>query len=211
MRSVPSFRLLIASFVVVLFFVSVAPAPAAKKQLLRYNFRGQTVDAEVFGFDGCVSSDMSFYAIDGRVKLEGKPFMPSSVSGYISQYNYCTDESLFGSFFTELDDDAFQIDKKLRSATLNTTVQACSEAEDECFPVDIQLTWTGTGNIVSDKSRFQSKSPDYRAMFRYNAQTRQATASGSITTPLGSTTVEYTYFAFLQSVKEGSVEMYRWE
>lgn len=215
MRPVPFFRLLLIGFVAMLCLALIVPAHAGRKEVVRYSFKDQTVVAEVYGFDECTRSDMTVQAVDGRVKTEGRPTMESITAGWVSQVNFCEGASLYGSFVvTDLDDDAFQIDKQLRSATLNTTVQACGNAdedpEQECFPVDIQLTWKGKGDTFRSKGRQQSKSPDYRSMYRFDGQSRYATSSGTFTTPFDSTAVEYG-FAELQSVKSGSMDIYSWE
>ncbi len=216
MRSIPFFRLLLIGFVAMLCLALTVPARAGRKEVVRYSFKdqNQTAYAEVYGFDECISSYMEVHAVDGRVKTEGRPTMISIISGYVSQENHCEGASLYGFFFTELDDDAFQTQNQLRSATLNTTVQACGNAdeddEEECFPVEIQLTWKGRGDTLRRKGREQSKSPDYRSMYRFDGQTRYATLSGTITTPFDSSAVEYG-FAELQSVKYGSMAIYSWE
>jgi hypothetical protein len=205
MNKIASFRMFLAGFVCMLLSAFVVPAHAAEREVYRYSFQGYTIHADINTYDGCAATSMNISAVDGRTRSDGRPVRSSTVSGWIWQYNYCDGSYAAGYFATELDDDALQIDRQLQSATLNTTIQAC---DYWCFPVTLQLTWTGMGDSYREKSHFQSTSPYYKTISRYDGELRQSTVSGSISTPWGMTNVSSSSGS-LQSLKSGSTSIYK--
>jgi hypothetical protein len=205
MTKIASFRLLLASCLAILLSASITPAQAAEQEVYRYSFQGQSIYADLVSFDNCTYTSLNLGASAGRTKTEGRPSQSSVVSGVLSQYNYCHDEYVYGYFFAELDDGALQIDRQLQTATLNTTVQAC---DSWCFPLTLQLTWTGTDGISREKSHYQNQSSNYKTIYRFDGETRQSTTSGSIATPLGTFNMEHRSGA-IQSLKSGSMTLYK--
>lgn len=200
-------RLLLAGVLTLLALAPAGSTQAAAREVWRSNFRGETAVAYFYDYDGCIETYMEVYATENRVGTTGQPDASSSVGGYVNQYDYCNGTGTGGWFYADLEPDAFQIDRQLNTASLNTTVEACY---DECFPVELNLTWTATGDPYREKGVSHSSAPDYRSVYRYDATTRYAEASGSVTTPLATTSLQ-TNNAYLQSVKAGSITIWRVE
>lgn len=205
MIKMASFRLFLAGFLSILLSASVVPAQAAEQEVSRYSFHGQSIYADLSAYENCTYTSLNLGASTGRTKTDGRPTRSSVLSGYISRYNYCDGSYEYGYFSTDLDDSALQIDRQLQTATLNITVQACGYW---CFPLTLQLTWTGSGDTTREKSHYQSSSSNYKSIYRFDGQTRQSTVSGSITTPWGTSNVESGY-GVIQSLKTGSMTIYK--
>lgn len=205
MKKMTTFRLLLACFLSILVSASAVPAHAAEREVYRSRFQGQSVFTDMSSYEDCVYSSLTVSASTGRTKADGRPTESSVVSGSLAQYNYCEGNYVYGYFYRELDDGALQIDRQLRTATLNTTVEVCNY---ECFPVTLQVTWTGTGDTTREKSHYQSTSSNYKSIYRFDGETRQSTISGSFTTPWGTSNLQYGYGA-IQSLKTGSMTIYK--
>jgi hypothetical protein len=132
--------------------------------------------------DPCIQNFFNVFATDGRVKEGGgKPGTVSDISLLLFRFNTCTGELVLDVFASApLSDEALQV-QQLKSATLNTTVEACDFVSGSCFPVDIALTWTGTGDVRNEKNKSQSDTGSCKFRFTATGSFRYATASGSIT------------------------------
>jgi hypothetical protein len=201
-------RLLLAGVLTLLLLVSAGSAQAATKEVWRYNFSGETATAYYFASDACVQTWLDlFYVVNGREHMQRKPVTIWVVAGFIYQYDFCADTAQSGYFYSELEPDAFQVQRDLSAATLRATLLAC---DDECFSVEVDLAWTGVGDTFRNKGVSHFTSPDYRSVYRYDSTARFAESAGSVTTAFGATYLQ-AYDAQLQSVKSGSVVMYRVE
>lgn len=204
------FLLLVTLALCALALIPAAPAQAA--QTSKYQFQGLAADAYFSTVDetGCIINEVSVSAADGRTKTgPGKPDAAPMAYVFLVQYNQCTEELLsFAQGATELNAGAFQIDRQFNAATLNTTVVVTDEISGETYPVAVNVAFTGSGPTFRDKSRYQSSGPGYKYTQRFDGTFRQATASGSVTTPDGTNlTPEPAVFAQLGSVRSGVIEI----
>lgn len=197
----------LASVITLLCLVTTTPTQAAAKEIIRYRFDGELAEADFYGRAGCVDTWVYLHAVDGRIKAEGRPTMQFFVAGSVTQIDTCTDAYHHGSFSQALDADAFAMDKQFQAATLHTTVQACGS---ECFPVTVQLSWTGRGDRMHHQSHIVYTSGAYEYRYRSTDQWRQAGVSGQVATPWGSLTAHELYGS-LRSSKSGQMEVYQLE
>jgi hypothetical protein len=104
----------------------------------------------------------------------------------------------------EVSAEALQVDKKLNSATLNTTIEVCDFVSGTCFPVAINLTWSGTGSLRNEKGKFQSDNGSCKFRSDFNGSFRDAVATGSVTALGINFTPEPSVFAQMADVKSGT-------
>jgi hypothetical protein len=158
--------------------------------------------------DPCIQTSAFVSATEGRLKEgQGKPELVSEVFVSIFQFNTCTGEVFLDAFGSaQLSPEAFAVEGQLDAATLTATVEVCDFITGGCFPVDVQLTWSATGPVVKDKSKFQSTSPGCKFKFDFMGNFRDAVATGTITGG-GFSFSGASDFAQIASVKQGSMEI----
>src|SRR5258706_3537091 len=115
MRRISGLLPLLLLSLLVLVFSSAPPAWASSGTSAHFTFHGLTAFAEfdTFSPDGCVET---FVNVDGT---QSHNFTVGDV--FIGQFDYCT-QTLLLSAFGSASNPNFQIDKKLGSASLNTTI-----------------------------------------------------------------------------------------
>ena len=185
------------------------PAHAAGADTFHFRFTGQFAEAFLESFDpsGCIGTFVGVFAVDGRVKTgPGQPAAESVAQMFIDQFDFCNETSLISAFgFTTLSADEFQIDKKITSATLNTTIEVFDFVSGTSFPVEISVSWTGIGDTFSVKDRLHIKTPDFKVNSRFDGTFRNAEASGTVSDGTTNFTPDPTVSADMGSVKQGEV------
>ena len=191
--------------------LAAAPAYAAQTEVSRMSNSGLTASMGVTEFTQCGSTLLYIIAVDGRVKLDGRPEVSSAVTGVVDSKDFCTDSYWYGNFDVAIPDSAFQIDKKLNQATLHTTSTACGVVnwEEACFPVAIDLRWTGEGDTGRQKSREQQTTSHYKVMYSYDETSRSAIVTGSIVLPWRNLTENLT--GSLSQTKSREMQVYKVE
>ncbi len=203
------FMFLVLLAVTSLVLVPAAPAQAA--EVMKFQFRGRVAQAVFSTTDGCIATDAFVYAVDGQFKEGGGKPAAQVVAGVtVAQFNQCTNEliSIAGGF-TELDAGAFQIDRKLNTATLNTTVQVTDFETGATFMVDVNLSFVTSGSPTRMRDNFQVRTPGFKVNARYNSTSRAATVTGSVTTPTQTFTSDQVVFAELALVRSGTTVISR--
>ncbi len=171
-----------------------------KPIIFKSQFRGLVADAVIEEFDETTGafSFTSVNLVDGQSQEKGKPSEFSSL--FVSTFEETVNEEE-GTFsftewfgFADLSNDQFAIDKKLRSASVETDLvlsgQTCTgsfESEDLACDdlgsadVTVDVVWDGVGGI--SKSQFKEKSTfdGVRIMFRGKISSRDADVSGGLT------------------------------
>lgn len=164
--------------------VVATPGPAAGAETLHLTFKGRSALAFFSSVDasGCVVTNVSVFADDGRVKRTDDPNVAESATAVtIFQENVCTGAVLlFADGFAALGADDFQIDKDLMAATLNTTIELSDLLSGKSFPVNISMAWTGEGPAFRGKAHSQFNRPGLKYIFRSDSTFRMATASGTV-------------------------------
>jgi hypothetical protein len=201
------------SVVVLTFLFAALMIPAtASASADTFQFRRETAFVAFSGpdpNDACIQRAAFVLATEGRVKEgPGTPEAVSEVSVGIFQYNNCTNEELLENRGTAtVSAEAFQVQNQLNTATLRATVEVCDENSSNCFPVDINLTWTGTGDVMRDKFTHHDTFGSCKLFLRSLAKSRTAVASGSVTALGINFATGDINFAQIASTKSGRFEI----
>jgi hypothetical protein len=96
-----------------------------------------------------------------------------------------TEEGNFADGFTTIDQNVFDANKKLTSATLSpVTIEVVVFDEDfnviGTAEITIQATWEGIGDVSTTKINIHSEFDGFSEKFKGSFQVREATAEGSI-------------------------------
>jgi hypothetical protein len=170
-----------------------------KPIIFKSQFRGSFAEAFIEDFDETTGafSFTSVNLVDGQSHEEGKPSKFSSL--FVSTFEETFDEEEGTFTFTDwfgtadLSKDQFAIDKKLKSAWVETDLvlfgQTCTgsfEFEDfECTDlgsanVTADIVWDGVGGISKFQFKEKSTFDGVRVMFRGKISSREADVSGGI-------------------------------
>jgi hypothetical protein len=172
-----------------------------------FNVRGPSAFAEFSRTEGCITTVVFVFGTE--VKFHDPPGPPTPVSFAevgLLQFDDCTGATLQAAFGdATLTDEAFQVNRELSSATLNATVQVTDEITGSTSTVEVDLTWTGTGELVRETERFHSHAPGVNFQSRFNGRFRDAEASGSVSLGGVNLAQQPSEFAQLASVKQGEV------
>jgi hypothetical protein len=197
------------------FFLGLALAsPCTLKaagQTVHMQFKGlaATADFDTVDPSGCIETFGSLTAIDGSIKQVGRPQVSSGMFMFISQANNCTQTQLIladGS--AALAPGALQIDKSLKSAALDATLEVFDLVSNASLPVAIKLTWTGAGQLggFEEHSNVRQPALSFRSTVRNSGTFRPATTLGSITLSRANL-VSGTSTGALSSTKQGEVDI----
>lgn len=119
--------------VTAILFVLLAPAGSASAEVFKYT----NADAYFSSTDGCIFTDVMIFVWEEGIY---------SVS--ILQHDICQDIHLIEAYGNkQLSKSEIKFTGNLKSVTLNTTVQVFDDIRNISMDVDIDLTWTGTGDI----------------------------------------------------------------
>jgi hypothetical protein len=172
-----------------------------------FSVRGPSASSGFSRTEGCITTEVFVFATE--VKFHDPPGPPTPVSFAdvgLFQFDDCTRTTLQEAFGdATLTDEAFQVSRKLTSATLKATVQVTDEISGSTSTLDIDLTWTGTGELVRETDRFHSHAPGVNFQSRFNGRFRDAEASGSVSLGGMNLAQQPSEFARIGSVKEGEV------
>jgi hypothetical protein len=184
-------------------FTSGAPkAHAASGNTFVVKFHGLSAFAffDNLSPDGCIDTSVS---VDGSQNTVHKQ---TSANIFIGQFNLCTDEDLLeASGF--IDNPDFQIDKKLLSASLNTTISVTDFVSGRTFNVSVNVAWTSTSAIAHENSTFHFHTKGFTENGHFNADFRDANASGTVSDGVTNFTPSQSVFAQTMSAKEVDVSI----
>ncbi len=200
-------RLFVVAVVLALILVALPVMSALAGNI--FHFSGRSADAFFSSFDpsGCIGTFVSVFANDGRFQAPPGPGSSSSgASIFIDQFDFCTGSSVFFFGFATLADADFRVSRGLTSARLNTTIPVVDPFGSP-LDVDVDLTWTGTGDLSRGNSHFHSQSPNCIVNGHSNGSFRFAEASGSVTIAAENFTPNSSDFAELFSARSGTVEI----
>jgi len=169
-------------------------------------FSGRFADAFFFSTDGvCVETYVNVFANRGKFQ---SPPGPGSTSTFAAVSVYQIDScsgNLFSAYGEAFLGDGFQIDRSLTSATLNVTIPVFDDVSQNWFDADVNLVWTGTGDLSRGTFHSHSKSPGCVINQRWSGYSRPAQAFGAVS--IGSTnfTPDPSAGAGLNSTKSGDL------
>ena len=156
---------------------------AVHAETVTYNFRGHAASAEFETTEGCISTVTNIFVYEHQFHFPPGPAPEGSpgIEVFIYRYNICGEISYLSSASARVDlqQGAFSPSAELQGATLNATV----EVEDDTgnrFPVAIDLTWSGVGEVSRTINHENAGSLGTRGIWRSKGCIRDATATGSV-------------------------------
>lgn len=197
--------------IVVLAVALVLPyrSAAVPGQTSHFKLTGLTANVFFDSFEGCVETSASVTATSNRIKTVGRPETTPSAFVSLFQFDNCSFTTLLSAFgFADLPPGAFEVKSNLISATLNTSIDVFDSVSNTTFPVDLSLSWTGTGALSVSRSHSIFRAPGFRENFMFTGASRSATVSGSVTALVTNFSPNPAVFADLESVKQGDLQVF---
>jgi hypothetical protein len=189
--------------------ISAPVAQAAGASTLHFSFKGLFAEATFHSTDssGCIVTNVFLGAVNDTIKQTGHPEQESMAGMFIGQSDLCKGAQLIDAngLASPLAADAFQINPHLTQATLNTTIEVFDLVSETSFPVNVSMSWTGSGPTSPIKEHFHLKSPGLKVNQHLEGIFRNATASGSATAAGTNFTPEPVVSANMESDKSGDV------
>ena len=160
-------------------------------------FSGDNAYASSYTSDACSETNVSVGAFDNKVRNPpGRPGSSSEAWVWISVWNHCNETQLYEYGSIPLDKNAFRIDKKLSSATLNAMVKAdkyqwqcvadetgypiCEETYLGQVDVTVNLNWKATGGLSTSTYTDSYQSKFCKSTYTFTGSWRPAQASGVV-------------------------------
>jgi hypothetical protein len=155
-----------------------------------YQYRGASVEAYAWKYDGCVYVSANIWAAENVSHISGgAPVESAYASAYLWGYNWCTGANLWGGGWTEsgpsinaLNGATLSVPVSLYSQSCtwdpNTGWWSCNTADLGTATLTAQLT--GTGDVYSGLSMSQSSSGPYRSFSRSQGDSRPADSAMSL-------------------------------
>ncbi len=142
--------------------------------------RGVGATAMFVSTDGCLENQVAVFVSRSHEQGPDEPVTILTVN--VFQMDNCLHTiTLHAHTDVVIPDSEFQIDNQLGSAALNSTVTVCEpQFGGACFPVDLNLTWTGSGPLVKDRSVTHVEEPGCEIHSRFKGTSREAVATGTV-------------------------------
>jgi hypothetical protein len=188
-------------------FTLPKPVPAADIFLNR----SRIVNASFSSTDpsGCITADVFLFAAEASPHDPPGPAQPlAAVSLSIYQFDNCTGATLLSagsSGFVSVPKEDIQVLGRSDSATLSTTLEVFDFVSNTSLSVNIDLTWTATGDPTHINERSLVQSPGSLVLARSSSVAREAEASGSISVRGTNLTPEPSDSGGIASVQIGQV------
>ncbi len=184
--------------------LSVHAAEASQTQFSGQFAHGYSASSE----SDCIATHVYVSAFDGRISYDpGQPAVDSFAYLSISRYNSCTGEWL-GSLDAHgpLAADAFQVDRRLNTATLRTTLTAYDWSSGTEQLLNVNVSWTADGELIRSRSSWGYSSPGFRVNGHYVGSERPAGLAGTISNG-SDLTLNLSGAGSIGSAKSGSVSI----
>ena len=157
--------------------------------------------------DSCIVTGAATDGFDGRVNEDTLSSPSPSILQtwvYVSvwRWNSCTSTDLFFAG-TGVVGPAFVMGEKLGSATLNVSLEMFDLVSRTTYTADIDLAWTGSGDVISGRYHQTDLSPYSTSVRRFHGTYRDATAVGEISVAGVNFAPEPSVGANLGSVQQG--------
>jgi hypothetical protein len=162
---------------------SVEPSVRAATRALatttsRFQIKEVAAEASFASFDPatCVETDVYVFGTPPTRKE-----VPVQAFTFVNvfQSDLCTNELLRGIFGGTVD-ASFQADAKLTGASLQATIGGTDFISEVEVQVEVDIAWTGTGELVSQTSRSRVKEPGFLVSQWFKGTSRYAAASGTV-------------------------------
>jgi hypothetical protein len=152
-----------------------------------YRFRGQIADASFLtadALDSCIVTDVWVRAFsEGSIQPANKQTAPA-VAVQLTKYNRCEEAPslISADGFAWLPADALQIDGRLNTASLRTTVDLYDWVSETTIPVAIDINWIGNGDTITGRERthFHVRKSNFLKIDSFAEKIRISEASGTV-------------------------------
>jgi len=157
-------------------------ASATAFDRLRFQLRRTGVDAVFSQIDpsACVETFVSLFGAERALKEgPGKPATGPLAVVFVSEVDFCT-EQILREIFGVTSNVVLQADPKLTEASLRATITAVDNVSGAEVLVEVDLAWTGTGELVSRSDRSRVKMSSLLQSTWFKGTFRDAVASGTV-------------------------------
>ena len=149
-----------------------------------FRFKGLGANASFSSMDasGCIRTNVDVFTAEAMLHSppgQKGPF--TSVDLYFSQYNLCTETALIAAEgIADLADPDLQIDAKLNSASLHTTLTMLDSLTGQPFDLYVDLTWTATVPATREHPNIHYGDKDCKVLNHGTAILQAADATGTV-------------------------------
>ncbi|MBW4575315.1 MAG: hypothetical protein KME08_08525 [Aphanothece sp. CMT-3BRIN-NPC111] len=183
--------------------------PAMAATSYKYQVKGQSANAGFYQYDECNSNSVYVYAGDNVTRnAPGAPTSQKYAEIYYSNYNFCTG---VGSYSYGSSSDATFTTNQLNSANLKGTFTVNEYLPDGSSgttkTVNVDLTWTGTGDTYRGNSHSHFQGSGYISNSRYIGAYRDSQVSGSVTADGKNLIANLSSYGSLSTSNSGSLEI----
>jgi hypothetical protein len=161
---------------------AASPAAATETVVWRSELEGRQAQAAFVGGSGCLRTVAAIRGIDGRISVPGEGMVRSAAMVFVTSYDVCVGRVvLSAATIVPLTRDAFRIDRRLRSASLNARCVATDLASGREVPIRLRVEWTGVGAKARVRDRRIVRAAGFVVADEFDLVRRLASASGSVT------------------------------
>jgi hypothetical protein len=193
---------LLLSLVAFAFTTSAPRAHAASGTTFVSRFHGLSAQANFDNLspNGCIDT---FVFVDGFQNTFNKQ-TSSGADVFIGQFDNCTNTQLLGASGSTFN-PTFQVSNKLASASLSATISVFDFVSGNTFDVSVSVAWTSTSAIGHENQTFHFHTKAFTENAHFNADFRDANASGTVSDGTTNFTPSPSVFAQTMSAKEVDV------
>ena len=186
--------------------------PALATRASRYQIREVAASAGFESFDpsGCVETSVFVLGAAQTTKERpGKPATGPLAFVAVFQSDFCTGE-LLRDIEGETREATFQADRgRLTTARLRATTAGFDFLAGEEVRVEVDVTWSGTGELAPVSNRFRLQEPGLVVRQWFEGAVREAAASGTVAVGGENLTPNAPDFAQIFRAREGELDVVR--
>jgi hypothetical protein len=184
-------------------------ASAAAVDNVRFQIREAVADAGFFRVDGCVETTVNLTGAEQTSKGgPGKPSTGPLASISVFEFDGCTQTEL-GNLFGETGEVVFEATNNLTKARLQATIPVTDEFGEPAGQVEVDLTWTGAGEVSSGSVRDRNTQPGLMVSAWFKGTTRPAAASGTVLLGGVNFAPDTAFFANISRSRRGEIDIVR--
>lgn len=177
-------RFLVLAMLALNVIAMALPTSTDAAEITRLRSSGRTAEAVFAGSDpsGCIYTVVVIVASDGRTQQMGQPNSTATGDAFVWQSDFCEGRALVLAEAEpiQLTNEMFQVDARLKSATLKMQLNAVDYISGTAGPLDVNLTWTANGDTLSVKSSRQLRTANLLINKRLDGNYRPAIAAGIV-------------------------------
>jgi hypothetical protein len=187
-------------------------ARALTTEQFRFQLREVGAQAGFFSSDptGCVVTDVSIFGAEQRLKASpGEPTDGPVAFVSVFEIDFCSN-TVLRDVFGLTQDASLEADRnKLGEARLQATITGTDFVTDTEVQVEVDVTWTGTGDLTFQSSQNRVRQPGFLARSSFKGTSRVATASGTISLAGENLAPDTAGFADIFRAKNGTLVLVR--